>query len=116
MTVKVRGALLSWAQLESPSMCTRFRWASLGPALSWGPSGTDAQKSAVATPWLQSRSKKAAEMTMESHSVHRKERSQEHRGEEEGGGERGRRCWRVEGWTGQSQDGTPGGQDGRRCC
>ena len=71
-------------------MCTRFRWASLGFALSWGPSGTDAQKSAAATPGLQARSKKAAEMTVESHSVHRKKRSREHRGEEERGwGEQG---------------------------
>ena len=87
-------------------MCTPFSWASLGSALSRGPWGTDAQNSTVAMPWLRSRSKKVAEMVMESHWVPRKKRSQEHREEEMEG--RAGRCWRVDGWTGQSQDGTPG--------
>lgn len=87
-------------------MCTPFRWASLGSALSWGPWGTDAQNSTVAMPWLRSRSKKVAEMVMESHWVPRKKQSQEHREEEMEG--RAGRCWRMDGWTGQSQDGTPG--------
>lgn len=56
-----------------------FKWASLGSALSRGPWGTDAQNSTVAMPWLRSRSKKVAEMVMESHWVPRKKRSQEHR-------------------------------------
>lgn len=91
-------------------MCTPFRWASLGSALSWGPWGTDAHNSTVAMPWLRSRSKKVAEMVMESHWVPRKKQSQEHREEEMEG--RAGRCWRMDGWTGQSQDGTPGYRTG----
>ena len=67
-------------------MCAPFKWASLGSSLSRGPWGTDAQNSTVAMPWLRSRSKKVAEMVMESHWVPRKKRSQEHREEEMEGG------------------------------
>lgn len=69
------GVLLSQAQRGSPSLCTPFRWASLGSALSRGPWGTDAQHSTGAMPWLWSRSKKAAEMLMESHWVPRQKQS-----------------------------------------
>lgn len=64
-------------------------------------------------PWLQSGSEKAAETTLESHSVHHKKRSQEHREGETGGrGGAGGRCRCVESWTGQSWDGTPGSRRG----